>query len=177
MMFTVCKVIVDHDKFELAGNYEAACMCGTSWRGAGFYFRKDFLVNAAIFGKKGKVVPEAGKYLDRKDLTFEYAEHGLSHEYVQINYEVAEKLYRAGWGVHTFCLDHEKDNHGSDFSWDRPDLIKSTVVCQKTVQETFDKMGETPGWWPWQEILKDNGDSVCWDAFFQIMDYGQVIYG
>mgnify|MGYP006908275639 CR=1 FL=1 len=176
-MFTVCKVIVDHDKFDLAGNHETACMFGTSWRGAGLYFRRDFLVDAAAFGKKGKVVPEAGKYLDRKDLTFEYAEHGIPHEYVQINHEVAEKLYRAGWGIRTFCLDHKKDTHGFDFTWDRPDLIKSTLVSQKTVQEAFDKMGETPEWWVWQEILKDNGDSVCWDAFFQIMDYGEVIYG
>ena len=177
MMFTVCKVIVDHDKFDLAGNHEAACMCGTSWRGAGFYFRKDFLLESAAFGKKGKVVPEAGKYLDRKDLTFDYAEHGRSHEYVQINHEVAEKLYRAGWGLSTFCLDHEKDTHGFDFTWHRPDLMKRTTINQSTVQQAFDKMEERPEWWVWHEILRGNGDSVCWDAFFQIMDYGEVIYG
>lgn len=173
MMFTVCKVLVDHDKFDLAGNHEAACMCGTSWRGAGFYIRVSTCFALAVFGDQKRTVPEAMQYIERKDLQFEFDDR----TYVQINYEVAQKIYRNGHNLYTFCLDHEKDTRGFDFTWDRLDLIKSTLISQKTVQQAFDKMGETPDWWVWQEILKDNGDSVCWDAFFQIMDYGQVIYG
>ncbi len=154
------KITVDHDNFDLAANYEIACTFGT-WRGFGFYI----------------LPPQTDPLLLLLDKHQRVIKNGVT--YVHVKWKDAEELYRSGEDVYTFCIDH-KTGCPNDFCWDDDFIEKycqATKINQKTVQEAFDKMCEKPDWWVTQEILNDNGDSVCWDCLFQYIDYGDVIYG
>lgn len=149
---------IDHDNFDLAANHEMACSFGT-WRGGGFY----------IIPAQGDPALELEEDTVVKD--------GLT--YLGVNWRRAEELYRKGEDVYTFCIDHTTKCY-DDFHWD-DDFIekhcKATKINKQTVTEAFNIIASKPDWWVCQELMADNGDSVCWDCLFQYIDYGDVIYG
>ena len=151
---------IDHDTFDLAGYHELACTFG-SWRGGGFY-----------------ILPTQGHPLlglvDDDDVIIK---NGLT--YLSIGWKEAEELYQKGEDVYTFCIDHTTKCY-DDFHWDDEFIEKhcqATKINKQTVTEALNKVAAQPDWWVCQELMADNGDSVCWDCVFQYIDYGDVIYG
>tara|TARA_R110002020_G_scaffold85590_1_gene211141 strand:- start:165 stop:644 length:480 start_codon:yes stop_codon:yes gene_type:complete len=159
-MNTNITIEIDHDTFDLAANYEAACSFG-SWRGGGFYILMD---------QDHPLLP----FLDEEDRVIK---DGLT--YMGIRWKQAEELYRKGKDIYTFCIDHTTKCY-DDFHWDDDFIEKhcqATKINKQTVTEALNKVAAQPDWWVCQELMADNGDSVCWDCLFQYIDYGDVIYG
>lgn len=149
---------IDHDNFDLAGNHECAVTFGT-WRGGGFY-----------------IIPvQDDPALELEEDTV--VKNGVT--YLGVHWKKAEELYRKGEDVYTFCIDHTTKCY-DDFHWDDDFIEKhcqATKINKQTVTEAFNKIAAKPDWWVCQELMADNGDSVCWDCLFQYIDYGDVIYG
>lgn len=170
-MNTKITIEIDHDTFDLAGNHEIACTFG-SWRGGGFYVSNDDLERLLEIDEDSDT---SGFYLHDDDWQVETR----NGKYTGISWKKAEELYRLGEDVYTICIDHTTRCY-DDFYWDddfQRTYCQATKINKQTVTEALNKVAEKPDWWVCQELMADNGDSVCWDCVFQYIDYGDVIYG